>query len=96
MQIISGKRLISGLYKAHLQFNNKKQLDPEDAAFFPICKAFFYAWDFLELRKPPPTFQAEPKVFREKSESKKGKHLQTCNGRVQGQIRDLLVGNNFF
>ena len=62
----------------------------------PHFKAPFDAWDLLELRKPLPTFQAEPKVCHEKSERKGRKGLLTCNGGVQGQIRDLLVGNNFF
>lgn len=54
LQIISGMRLISGIYKAFLQFNNKKHLDPEDPSFFPICKALIYAWGFLELRHRSP------------------------------------------
>lgn len=89
--VMATQRLAENICKSYLQFNNPKELKPEDPSPFPSCRAPSISWGFLGLRKTLPHIPDWTHTCHENSEREGRQGLQICSGRVQGQIWDLPV-----
>lgn len=89
--VMATQRLAENICKSYLQFNNQKELKPEDPSALPSCRAPSISWGFLGFRKSLPHIPGLTHICHKNSEREGRQALQTCSGRVQGQIRDLPV-----